>query len=174
MKKLMMFVAVAVCAVSVQAASISWGNTAALTPIVGPDGTTLTSANAASYSFIAKLINVTDANTVIASSSTINNMTPGSLSESTITYTYGTEASNGDVFRIELYASVGGSDYMLTITNPAWVIAAINDSGTDLWGGTWPSGSTAVGNWVLIPEPTAMALLALGAAAFGLRRRFRK
>jgi hypothetical protein len=28
--------------------------------------------------------------------------------------------------------------------------------------------------WVLIPEPTAMALLALGAAAVGLRRRFRK
>jgi len=32
----------------------------------------------------------------------------------------------------------------------------------------WTSG------WVPIPEPTAMALLALGAAAVGLRRRFRK
>jgi len=29
-------------------------------------------------------------------------------------------------------------------------------------------------NYTVIPEPTAMALLALGAAAVGLRRRFRK
>jgi len=40
------------------------------------------------------------------------------------------------------------------------------------WGGTGVSGS---GMWQeIIPEPTAMALLALGAAALGLRRRFRK
>jgi len=40
------------------------------------------------------------------------------------------------------------------------------------WGGAGVSGSTT---WMpIIPEPTAMALLALGAAAVGLRRRFRK
>jgi len=39
------------------------------------------------------------------------------------------------------------------------------------WGGTGVSGSTT---WQDVPEPTAMALLALGAAALGLRRRFRK
>ena len=35
----------------------------------------------------------------------------------------------------------------------------------------WNAGN---GAWIPIPEPTAMALLALGAAAVGLRRRFRK
>ena len=42
------------------------------------------------------------------------------------------------------------------------------------WGGSGVSGSTMWQDIHGVPEPTAMALVALGAAAVGLRRRFRK
>jgi len=50
------------------------------------------------------------------------------------------------------------------------------DDGTAAsWGNAaWGTAVGGSGGWIPIPEPTAMALLALGAAAVGLRRRFRK
>jgi len=75
-------------------------------------------------------------------------------------------------FASVFFVTVGGQDYVYVGTSYLY------DKTSSRWNGTseildvraaLPSGTT----WDVIPEPTAMALLALGAAAAGLRRRFR-
>ena len=177
MKKVMMFIAVAVCAVAVQVqgAAIIWGNDG--NPVIaGPTGGALSLTAATAASLIVNLVDITQGDTVIASAS-IASMTAGTLTGATSNYTLGTDAFVDDTFKVVMYGTftVEGvtGDYVRTFSDPSWIlVASIGNGSTDTfaWGG---NGFRDTG-WVLIPEPTAMALLALGAAAVGLRRRFRK
>ena len=180
MKKMIMMMAIMVVASVSHAASISWGNasTAAIYDLTGTTKLTLTAATAANM--VVQLINVTDGNVVaqtLPAGSTINNMTAGVLASGTfLNYTW-TSASVNDVYKVVLSATFGGTAYTMTIENAAWKIAATDNGGTDTF--TWTSGTnggTGTGNnvRVAVPEPTSMALLALGVAAVGFRCRFRK
>jgi len=175
MKKVMMFVAVAVCAVAVQGAQVIWGNnteTGTTVPIYNLDGTLMTRANATAVGLVVQLINVTQGDTVVGSTSLMNNMTAGALENCASDYVFGENGFAGDRYKIVMFATFGGDEYTMTLTNESWINAAVNQGSVNTI--YWAAGSTAPDNWVLIPEPTAMALLALGAAAVGLRRRFRK
>jgi hypothetical protein len=181
MKKMMMIVAAIAMVGMVQAAQVRWS-------MANNAVTWLTPANnTATIGQQYYLINAASSAAIIAeiNAGTFSGASAGVLDIGSASTTKGFVAA-----RTPNYApfAVGTTYNLAVLVFDQNALAAnyyqISSSiGQLAWDGTTDIGAAAnfsapnfnVANWTaVVPEPTSMALLALGAAAIGLRRRFRK
>ena len=179
MKKFMIAAAIVCVAAMSQAAQVTWGN-GSTSKIVGLDGSTaITAANASAWNLNIQLMMVGDTDTAVASASAISSMSAGVIdsSKTVWSYTYDTDATNGDKFYVLLTMTVDGKNYEMKIDNN-WAIAATDNTGKDTF--TWAAGTygglsetATVGKWSVaaVPEPTSGLLLLLGVAGLALKRK---
>ena len=172
MKKLIIVAAVALLAGMSQAASIKWGNGTS-SPLVGLDGSTkITAANATAWGLTLTLMHA-DGTATPSTQSSINSMSAGVMSTTAWSYTYGTDATNGDQFYIHAVMTVDKKEYEMDIGKDSpFAISAVNNTGTDTF--TWAAGSYGGSMWketAAVPEPTSGILMLLGMAGLALRRK---
>lgn len=178
MKKMIVVAAVALVAGLANAASVNWNNPSGAR-ITGLDGANITAANAKAWGLQAILVNTTTGEELTSYGSTtvsaISSKTAGTLGVPVYNYTYGTEATNGDVLSVILKMTVDGQAYELD-TGLSMTITATSNGGTDAFNTTAAWGTTSYGGstgWAKagVPEPTSALLLLMGGAMLALRRK---
>ena len=187
MKKMMMMVLAASLAGLANAAVVNWGNGSS-SLVVGIDGSTGLYQGTAGLSAFNIYLVPTVADPfkpaladAIGGSATLSTMvaSAGALSGAGGIYQYGTDFSAGDSFYAYATMTYNGVNYFMVVDAGTWELTAVNNGGTDAF--TWAAGvygglavnATDLNKWHVVPEPTSAALLALGVAALGLRRKFR-
>lgn len=179
MKKLVTLIAVIFAVSFVNAASVAWSTGAIKTPgvggVFGANVGTTTGIYLATVTFY--LDNASALGSVIAgvtgNTDTSTSSATGSVLNGTgTTYSFGNNAS---YWAKAIVTSTDGK-WKMESTAARFTIGGTGNGSINFLTG---SGFDTVANkmptvWTAVPEPTSMALLALGVAAVGLRRRFKK
>ena len=175
MKKMMMTLAIALFAVAVNAGTVTWGSSGLKTAL--PNGTFSTTAlsGAVAYLFVGTPDSTAIANAIANDTftgagnlATAFTTTSGGIGKAAI----GSFVSQNVTLYMVLFdaSTIANANYFM-------ISSAITQSFGASGNKTYTfvsSNGTLPSSWTAVPEPTSMALLALGVAAVGLRRRFMK
>ncbi|MBQ8124373.1 MAG: PEP-CTERM sorting domain-containing protein [Kiritimatiellae bacterium] len=192
MKKLMILTAVALSAIAVNAAAVTWGTGTVYQPT---DGTKKAGSKGAGYAFtitkaqydtwfaMSVADGMKDVYDTFGGSTTSADFvmsngaaTPKNqfkIGEGTFTTEVG---ANSTQYLAFVFTYTDGEDqwYMANVSSFAMGEMPVDDTKNNvatIWGGTASTGGTANMSWTAVPEPTSGLLLLLGVAGLALKRK---